>query len=92
MLGVTALKLFSSGPVNCSSGLRMRFTRPLPFSNRFGLSAIGKPGFCTARTRLPTAGVFRDRGSRNMSLQWSGWLFWREVEWRVWSGNWNFAA
>jgi hypothetical protein len=53
---LTCLRHFSSGPAKSSSGPRMRFTRPLPLSNRFGLSAIGNPDFCMARTRLPTTG------------------------------------
>jgi hypothetical protein len=45
----------------------MRFTRPLPFSNRFALSAIGKLDFCMARTRLPTAG-FSVTGARGTQV------------------------
>ncbi len=37
----------------------MRFTRPLPLSNRLGLSAIGKPDFCIALTKLPLPTAIR---------------------------------
>jgi hypothetical protein len=64
---LACLRLFSSGPAKSSSGPRMRFTRPLPFSNRLGRSAIGTPDFCMARTRLPTTG-FSVTGTREIQV------------------------
>jgi hypothetical protein len=54
-------------PAKSSSGPRTRFTRPLPFSNRLGRSAIGTPDFCMARTRLPTTG-FSVTGTREIQV------------------------
>jgi hypothetical protein len=74
VLGITAPFAFSLVAscflrmyVRSSSGPRMRFTLPLPLSNRFGLSAIGKPDFCMARTRLPTTG-FSVTGARGIQV------------------------
>jgi biotin operon repressor len=59
---LACLRLFSSGPVNSSSGARMRFTRPLPLSSRFGLSAIGS-------NPVPTKRIADDLGrSRDATL------------------------
>jgi hypothetical protein len=52
-----------------SGSLGTRFIQPLPLplSNRFGLSAIGKPDFCMSRTRLPTTG-FCVTGARGIQV------------------------
>jgi hypothetical protein len=57
-----------AGRFNSSSAPKNAVYRAtVPLSNRFGLSAIGKPDFCMARTRLPTTG-FSVTGARGIQV------------------------